>query len=251
VKLIVKIGLCFICVVLVFGAVMILLNQNSVQREKTNTTKMYEERGLSIAKAIDASVTTGAQLLQIAQSMVDKATKSNIGIFEFTICAEAPKGQSASGYWNIGSSNYALVGQSSTPEDIAAINQNKYNVLYAVEKNVKIIQVTYPLHDYAGVPVATAKIKFDMSEVDKMMVPSSTYIYTILMIVISLLVAGFLSYSITKPIKQLTDVANKVSTGDMTAKMPEIKSNDEIGELAKSFGRMVASIKIMMMDKEE
>ncbi|MHB8104174.1 MAG: HAMP domain-containing protein [Dehalococcoidales bacterium] len=249
-KLMVKIALSFVGVVLVFGAIMILLNYQSVQREKDNTTKMYEERGLSIAKALDASITSEQQLNSYAQTIINKTTYNHIGIYQFDIFTKAPEGKSDSVYWKVASSITETKQEPADPEDIAVIENNEYSVTYITEFGVKIINIIYPLHDVMGNAIGAAGIKFDMTPIDKMMVPSTTYIYTIVMLVVALLIALYLAYSITKPIKQLTDVANKVSTGEMDVKMPDIKSKDEIGDLAKSFGRMVASIKFMMTDKE-
>ena len=45
-------------------------------------------------------------------------------------------------------------------------------------------------------------------------------------------------------------MADKISKGDMDVTV-DIKRKDEIGDLAGSFGRMVASLKYMMMEQEE
>jgi len=250
-KLMVKIALSFVGVVLVFGAIMIILNFQSVQREKDNTTAMYEERGLSIAKALDASITSEQYLNNYAQTIINKTTYNNIGIYEFNIYAKAPEGKSDSVYWLLASSITENKQQPAVPDAITAIEENDYNIAHTTELGVKMITITYPLHDVLSNAVGAASIKFDMTKIDKMMVPSTTYIYTIVMLVVALGIGVYLAWSITKPIKQITDVANKISTGDMNVSMPEIKSKDEIGDLAKSFGRMVASIKFMMTDKEE
>src|SRR4030042_756282 len=102
-KLMVKIALSFVGVVLVFGAIVVFLNYQSVEREKDNTVKMYEERGLSIAKALDASVTSETQLNTYAQTIINKSTSNDIGIYEFSIHAKAPEGKPDSGYWRAAS----------------------------------------------------------------------------------------------------------------------------------------------------
>jgi HAMP domain-containing protein len=243
--------LSFVGVVVIFGVVMILVNYQSVEREKENTTKMYEERGLAIAAALDSSVTGDQQLRVYAQTMVNKVTYvNNIGITAFTIHGKALEGSSDTGYWIIGSSASELIHTPSTLDDLNALQQNAPNITYTTENDKKFVNISYPLHDVSGNAIGTASIKLDMSLVDKIVIPSTTYVYIILMVVVALLAATFLAYSITKPIKQLTEVANQVSTGSLDTKMPEIKSKDEIGDLSKSLGRMVASIKFMMTDKE-
>jgi adenylate cyclase len=52
-----------------------------------------------------------------------------------------------------------------------------------------------------------------------------------------------------RDIRKLNDTAEKISMGD-TGVMVDVKRNDEIGELADSFSRMVASLKIMMADDD-
>lgn len=53
--------------------------------------------------------------------------------------------------------------------------------------------------------------------------------------------------AITRPIAHLRDVADRVSTGDLENVDITVESEDEIGDLAASFRRMVASIKFLMM----
>jgi HAMP domain-containing protein len=79
--------------------------------------------------------------------------------------------------------------------------------------------------------------------------------FTLLIIfIIAVLIAGliilYFSGTIIRDVKKLNKVANDISTGSMDVHM-DVKRNDEIGELAESFGRMVASLKIMMMDDKK
>ena len=54
---------------------------------------------------------------------------------------------------------------------------------------------------------------------------------------------GFrLSSSITRPMKLMTETANKIAVGDVTQTI-DYKSKDEIGELAESFRAMAAMIR--------
>jgi adenylate cyclase len=75
-----------------------------------------------------------------------------------------------------------------------------------------------------------------------------------LIIGIAVLFAGFIillfSGTIIKDVNRLNRIANRISMGDMEVKM-DVRRNDEIGDLADSFGRMVASLKIVMMEKSE
>jgi HAMP domain-containing protein len=50
---------------------------------------------------------------------------------------------------------------------------------------------------------------------------------------------------VTRPIVQLTQVAERISLGELDAKI-EVTSQDEIGEFADAFSRMQASLQVAM-----
>jgi adenylate cyclase len=60
-------------------------------------------------------------------------------------------------------------------------------------------------------------------------------------ILISSWLVGFLSTSITTPITQLRDAAERVGRGDLAVRVP-VASTDESGELTRSFNEMVAGL---------
>ena len=57
------------------------------------------------------------------------------------------------------------------------------------------------------------------------------------------------SLTIIRDIKKLNRVAAEISTGN-TKVTVDVRRKDEIGELADSFDRMVASLKIMIEDED-
>jgi len=59
--------------------------------------------------------------------------------------------------------------------------------------------------------------------------------------VIALLLGIFLSRTLTRPIRELTQATHAVSEGDLSQQVP-IRSNDELGELAKAFNKMSAEL---------
>jgi len=75
----------------------------------------------------------------------------------------------------------------------------------------------------------------------------------IIIAVVAILVAVVLCYwvasRITKPIKDLQVAADKVSKGEMDVAI-NVKSKDEVGDLAESFNRMVQAVKYLMQDKD-
>ena len=66
--------------------------------------------------------------------------------------------------------------------------------------------------------------------------------------VVALGVAFYVSQGITKPVAHLSDVAEKVSMGDLDVSVA-VNSDDEIGDLADSFGRMVTAYRFMAQDE--
>lgn len=72
----------------------------------------------------------------------------------------------------------------------------------------------------------------------------TTYIGIIGALMIALIISFVMASIVTNPIRTLTDVANRVSKGDIGANV-SVTSNDEIGELAESFKRMVNAFRIM------
>jgi len=61
-------------------------------------------------------------------------------------------------------------------------------------------------------------------------------------LVVVILVTSLYSRTIVKPIVYLTEVADRISLGDLETKI-EIRSTDEVGMLAESFDRMQESLK--------
>ena len=64
-------------------------------------------------------------------------------------------------------------------------------------------------------------------------------------VIIALIVAYFVSRSITLPIRQMQETAQQIAKGDFGKKV-RIKSRDELGELAKSFNTMADELQHQM-----
>jgi HAMP domain-containing protein len=79
----------------------------------------------------------------------------------------------------------------------------------------------------------------------KNFIGSTIYLIMALGILIAALIIGLFSVTIIRDINKLNHAAQKISTGE-TDVIINVRRKDEIGELADSFGRMVASLKIMM-----
>jgi len=81
-------------------------------------------------------------------------------------------------------------------------------------------------------------------------VTTRNVIIVVAIAVLAAVVAFFVARSVTKPVRQLTAVADKISKGDLDVTI-DVKSKDEIGDLANSFERMVAAVRFLSQDQEK
>jgi HAMP domain-containing protein len=68
------------------------------------------------------------------------------------------------------------------------------------------------------------------------------------LIIFVIFLSTFFSKSVVRPLRELTEAANSISRGDMNVKL-RIRQGDEVGDLANSFERMVAAIRILKEDQ--
>ncbi len=81
-------------------------------------------------------------------------------------------------------------------------------------------------------------------------VRNSTAIIIMISVIIGTIIILLFSLTFIRDIKKLNVATRKISTGSMSASM-DIKRKDEVGELSDSFGRMIASLKIETMMRNE
>jgi two-component system sensor histidine kinase/response regulator len=74
-------------------------------------------------------------------------------------------------------------------------------------------------------------------------------VFWVIVLVISIIVGLFLGNSITRPIKELTVMADLISQGKMDLEIMDESRKDEIGVLTKAFNRLVISLKLAMSRK--
>ena len=76
-------------------------------------------------------------------------------------------------------------------------------------------------------------------------------VVTLLSIILILIVTYYVSRSIARPLVKLTGVTREISLGKMDVKIDEIRSKDEIGDLYRSFERILMSLKLAMRENEK
>lgn len=65
-------------------------------------------------------------------------------------------------------------------------------------------------------------------------------------IIVSIFTVTILAKRIALPLSQISNISNKISTGDLTVTVEYLNQKDEIGILAKSFSIMITNLKKMM-----
>jgi adenylate cyclase len=110
-----------------------------------------------------------------------------------------------------------------------------------------VLSAYAPIKDATGTIIGVVGVDMDAGIVQKRMdfVGQTIYLIMILGILCAGLIIAFFSRTMIRDIHILIDSADRISRGDVDVKIL-IKRNDEIGELASSFKRMVTSLKILM-----
>ncbi|EJG06040.1 histidine kinase HAMP region domain protein [Methanofollis liminatans DSM 4140] len=109
-----------------------------------------------------------------------------------------------------------------------------------------------PIRNSAGEVVGIVGIDMDSSDVIERQNFIGNTIYLIIGIasLVAAFIIGIFSLTIIRDIRKLNATARAISMGDLSVTV-DVRRKDEIGELADSFSRMVASLKIFMDTDEE
>ncbi|MDD4954528.1 MAG: HD domain-containing protein [Candidatus Omnitrophica bacterium] len=100
-----------------------------------------------------------------------------------------------------------------------------------------------PIYDDNLKPVAVLGIDIDASEVNAMRSAARVKAIFVLVLVlgVSIIFGAWVSMGVTRPVKNLVKGTRKIASGDLNYKV-EIKSKDEIGELAEAFNVMADNL---------
>lgn len=147
--------------------------------------------------------------------------------------------------------------------EINRINQYNTSILQqsvrtaAAEASLAGKQGTQIIEDYRGIPVLSsyAPLRIQgldwviLSEMDLSEAYAPIYsfqrqilVYATLLMLLVTLIAMAMAYLFVKPINKLIASARKVTAGELTA-IASLETEDEFGELAKSFNAMVRSLR--------
>ena len=135
-----------------------------------------------------------------------------------------------------------------------------YQQVLAGETNVEHLEFddieyavySMPLVDFSGNVIGVVDIIADHTEIVQQQ--NAQVILSVVVLLIVLLVGGFgfvyLAGQTLRPIGELTSVASTIAAGDFSKKT-NIKSNDELGTLAKSFDSMTEQLQELFLNLEQ
>ncbi|NFN80096.1 methyl-accepting chemotaxis protein [Clostridium botulinum] len=94
-------------------------------------------------------------------------------------------------------------------------------------------------------------VVFSGGETSALMAPITSInnkimIMSIVAIVIGLAIIFMVSKLLTKPIKELTEIVNKVADGDLSVRATERNSKDEVGQLSEYFNKMLNNLAVLI-----
>ena len=73
-------------------------------------------------------------------------------------------------------------------------------------------------------------------------------IFILVSIVLALIISFIITNSISKPIKNISEIAVKIGEGDLSVELPESERSDEVGVLSNAVRSMVANLKRQIND---
>jgi signal transduction histidine kinase len=101
---------------------------------------------------------------------------------------------------------------------------------------------------YLSIPSGSLNIQtslnMEVDSIDKLLtkLPKVMLFFAIPLLIISFLMAKFLSSRMLRPVADITRTANEISASQLDKRIPEPNSKDELLELAKTFNRLFARL---------
>ena len=131
--------------------------------------------------------------------------------------------------------------------DADGVLRDKFMVCVPIEGTTYVLAATAYLEEFTGAA------KFMQESAAQFALKTRNIVIGILagtLILIGFTVALY-GYKLTKRIKSLTYVADRISVGDLDAKITEFGSGDEIGDLAMAIKRLQESIRLAIKRMKE
>jgi methyl-accepting chemotaxis protein len=111
-------------------------------------------------------------------------------------------------------------------------------------------QVDLKLGDFRGATIAAVQSATVEAQNYSSFSQAVAFVSFAAIAAVSIALAAYLGKRITNPLKKLTDVAGKVSMGDLNQQI-DIKTKDEINDLGEAFQRMINAFKMTVALSQE
>ncbi len=119
--------------------------------------------------------------------------------------------------------------------------QGKEAGSFKIEEEGKQLQVFFATNKLTGWKIIGTMELTDVTDITAPILKSTVGVIAIALIICGI-IGGMIIASITRPLKQLSTVAEQVGEGDLR-KLIDIKTNDEIGKLSTIFNKMILSLR--------
>lgn len=131
---------------------------------------------------------------------------------------------------------------------LQGIQTDKQGFMFTEESDRRIV-IYFPLKSINWKMVYSIKEDELLKLVDQT-IKEYLFSFIFFSLLIIALIILLIKFMVTSPIKELTKIANEISKGNLDMEL-DIKSQDEIGELASSFKKMTRDLKKSKKDLEE
>ena len=144
----------------------------------------------------------------------------------------------------LGESQASVVGPIFRPEVRQALSEGTgSDIRYSTVEEDETMYVAVRV-DMAGEPVGVVRLALPLSEVNEQITGLRRALLVVALVVTSLVAAlsVVISERTVRPVRQLTDVAERMAEGDLNARLL-LSSRDETGQLARAFNHMADQLR--------